>query len=96
MHEIDVSSPLHGYDAARFAADDVRLLLVVEASDVTLAAGIVDTKDYGPEDVLFGMRYVDVLSIDAEQHLIVDLNHLSCLEPDVGPAPAQSGWIDRY
>jgi inward rectifier potassium channel len=95
-HEIDASSPLHGYDADRFVADDLRLLLVVEASDVTLAAGIIDMKDYGPADVLFGMRYANLLSVDEKRHLIVDLNQLSRLEPDIGPAPAQSGWIDRH
>jgi inward rectifier potassium channel len=96
VHEMDESSPLHGYDADRFAADDVRLLLVVEASDLTLAAGIIDMKDYGPANVQFGMRYADVLSVDAERHLTADLNQLSRIEPDIGPEPAQSGWIDQH
>jgi inward rectifier potassium channel len=96
IHEIDASSPLHGYDAGRFVADEARLLLVVEASDVTLGAAIVDMKAYGPVDVMFGMRYANVLSVDAERHLVVDLNQLSGLEPDIGPAPAQSGWIDLH
>jgi inward rectifier potassium channel len=94
-HEIDESSPLHGYDADRIAADDVRLLLVVQASDVTLAAGIIDMKDYGPADIRFGMRYANVLSVDAERHLTADLNQLSRIEPDIGPEPARSGWIDQ-
>ncbi len=96
VHKIDESSPLHGYDADRFAADDVRLLLAVEASDLSLAAGIIDMKDYGPADVLFGMRYVNVLSVDADRHLIADLNQLSRIEPDIGQEPARSGWIDQH
>jgi inward rectifier potassium channel len=95
MHTIDETSPLSGYDEARLREDDARLLLGIDARDVTLAAQVVDTKGYAPSDIMIGMRYADVLSVDADGHAVADLAAVSRMEPDVGPEPTQSGWEDR-
>jgi inward rectifier potassium channel len=92
MHKIDRSSPLQNYDAARLIEADARLLLGVEARDVTAAAQVVDTKGYDSTQILFGMRYAGTMSFDAEGHPVADLSELSQLEPDTGPEPPQSGW----
>lgn len=94
MHEIDISSPLSGYDAARLIEDDVHLWLSVEGYDSTLATMITDTQAYGPTDILYGMRYAGTISDDAEGHPTVDLREISLIEPDTGPEPLQSGWVD--
>ena len=82
MHSIDANSPLAGYDAALIARDQVRLYLSVSARDVTLEAGVSGTKDYGPDDILFGMRYADAVSIDAAGNTLADITRLNDLEPD--------------
>ena len=94
MHEIDAASPLHGYDDAGLLADDVRLFLAVEARDVTLAATVLDVRDYGPGQILFGMRYAEAICLDANGHPIADLTRVGWIERDVGPEPPQPGWVD--
>jgi len=95
MHTIDENSPLHGYDAAQLLEHDAYLWLGVEARDVTLAAQVVDTIGYSPAEILFGMRYADLLSFDATGHPVVDLSAVNRLEQDVGPEPSLSGWEGR-
>ena len=94
-HRIDDASPLRGYDAARLREHDARLWLVVEARDATLAAQVADTRDYAPAQIALGMRYSDVLSVDASGGAVADLSAISRMEPDVGPEPPVSGWEDR-
>jgi len=94
MHEIDAASPLHGYDAAGLLADDVRLFLAVEARDVTLAATVLDVRDYGPGEILFGMRYAEAICLDARGHPVADLTRVGLIERDIGPEPPQPGWVD--
>jgi inward rectifier potassium channel len=95
MHRIDQRSPLNGYDAARLIAQDALLLLGVEARDITVSAGVIDTKGYGPSEILFGKRYADLVSFDTQGHPLADLSAVSRLEPDIGPEPPQTGWQDR-
>ena len=82
IHPIDANSPLAGYDSARLIEGDVRLYLTVQARDHTMAVEVFDMKDYGPQDILFGMRYVDAVTTNAEGHTVADLGQLSLVEPD--------------
>jgi inward rectifier potassium channel len=86
MHEIDEHSPLHGYDAGRLVADNVRLLLSVEANDPALGAVVTDLKAYDPADIAFGMRYADAITTDDAGRTIADMRGISRIEPD----PAQA------
>jgi len=78
----------------RLIEDDVRLFVSLEGHDATLAATVVDAKDYGPEEILYGMRYVGTISVTAEGHPTADLGQLSKIEPDIGAEPPQVGWAD--
>lgn len=84
MHHIDEASPLHGFDAARYAATDIRLFASVDAHDRALAADVSDMKDYSTAHVVFGMHYADAVSVDEDGRTIADLRRLSLLEPDEG------------
>jgi inward rectifier potassium channel len=95
MHRIDEASPLVGYDAARLIDQDALLLLGVEARDITVSTGVIDTKSYGPAEILFGMRYAELVSFDTEGRPVADLSAVSRLEPDIGPEPPLTGWQDR-
>ena len=84
MHEIDEQSPLHGMDAARFLASDVRMFVSFEARDPDLAMVVHDLRDYAPADVLWGMRYADVISTDDEGRPEADMTKISEVETDRG------------
>jgi hypothetical protein len=95
MHPIDETSPLHGYDTAKLAEHDARLLLGIEAHDTTVSAEVVDMKIYDAERILFGRRYGASVYIDAAGRSVVDLTAVGSTEPDIGPEPVLWGWEDR-
>ena len=84
MHHIDEGSPLHGLDAARFAAADVRIFVSFEARDPALALVVHDLRSYTPLDVMFGMRYTDIIINDEYGRPCADISRISELEPDPG------------
>ena len=84
MHVIDEQSPLRGFTPEKLIAAKTRLFLEVEARDPNLAAQIYDIKDYGAEEVVFGMRFADAVSIDEHGNTIADLRRISLLEEDTG------------
>ncbi len=84
MHEIDERSPLHGLDATRFIADDVRMFVSLEARDPDLATVVHELHDYDPSDILFGMRYADVITLDDNRRPTADMTRMSEIEPDAG------------
>ncbi len=84
MHEIDEHSPLYGLDPAAFVTDDVRMFVSLEARDPDLAAVVYDLHDYDPADVVFGMRYADVITIDENQRPTADMTRISDIQPETG------------
>jgi len=82
MHEIDETSPLFGVTAETVLASDLRLLVFLEARDHALGATVHDMRDYTPQQVLYGMRYQDAITIDAQGRTNVDLNRISLVEID--------------
>ncbi len=91
MHPIDDDSPLAGYDAARLVEGDVRMFLTLQARDHVMAVEVFDMQDYGASAVLFGMRYVDAVTIDAAGNTIADLTRISLVEPDGHAAASGMG-----
>jgi len=81
MHTIDEHSPLHGLDAERFIADNVRTFISFEARDPDLATIVHDMHVYGPADVLFGMRYVDIIINDEQGQPVADLTKIDDVVP---------------
>jgi inward rectifier potassium channel len=84
MHEIDKASPLFGLDADGFEKADARLFISFEARDPQLATIIHDLRNYGPEAVRFGWRYIDIISEDEEGRPTADIDRISEVEPDEG------------
>ena len=85
MHELDEHSPLHALDAAALAAQDVRLFVAIKAHDYVLGADVYDARTYRAEEIAFGMRYVDAVSIDEAGRTVADLARLSLIEPEGPP-----------
>lgn len=82
MHPLDGHSPLAGRDARELADAQVRLFLSIEARDPALAASVHDLKTYASDEIVFGMRYVDAVSIDDAGRPLADLTKVGMLEPD--------------
>jgi inward rectifier potassium channel len=82
MHEIDVKSPLYGYDAERLAQADAQLFMTIEARDHALSAFVYDLHIYGHADILFGVHYAEAVTVDDQRRSIADLTRLSLVEPD--------------
>jgi inward rectifier potassium channel len=82
MHEINEKSPLYGYDAQALRKNVTRIFIAIEARDPSLAARVHDTKDYSPDEVLFGRRYADSVAIDEQGRTIADLTRISLTEAD--------------
>jgi inward rectifier potassium channel len=82
MHDIDEHSPLRHLDPRQFAQADVRLFVSFEARDPDLATVVHDLRDYAPSDVLFGMRYADVITTDEEGRPTADMTRMSDVEPE--------------
>ncbi len=94
MHVLDERSPLHGCDAARAIADRAQVFVTIEARDPTLATTVHDIHIYLPEDIRFGVRYVDIISIADDGTPIADLTMIGALEPDLVDRP-EPGWTDH-
>jgi inward rectifier potassium channel len=94
MHVMDERSPLHGYDAAQVVAARAQVFVTLEASDPTLATSVYELRNYAPEDVCFGMRYVDAMYTEDDGTLVADLTKVGAMEPDVGEHREQ-GWRER-
>jgi len=95
MHVMDERSPLHGCDAARVIEAGARVFVTLEARDPALATTVQDIRNYGPEDIRFGMRYADAVTTAEDDALILDLTKISALEADTGVERMEPGWTER-
>jgi inward rectifier potassium channel len=93
-HVLDERSPLYGYDAARAIEAEVRVFLMLEARDPTLVTSVHDFRGYAPEDIRFGMRYADAVSVAEDGTPVADFTRIGELEPDVGEH-WEPGWTER-
>jgi len=95
MHVLDERSPLHGLDAAALIANEANLFVAIEARDPALASVVHDVHTFGPRDVVFGMRYVDVITAEPDGTPMADMTRIGDMEPDTGPEPKMQGWSDK-
>ena len=94
IHVLDEQSPLRGYDMARAIAARAQLFVTIEARDTTLAALVCDIYNYEAEDIRFGMRYADAVTVAGDGTPVADLTKIGALEPDSGEH-LESGWTER-
>jgi len=95
MHVLDEKSPLYGCDAARVQEAEARIFVTLEARDPMLATSVQDIRIYTPEDIRFGMRYRDPITIGHDGLPTLDVMAIGALEPDVGDRPETGGWRER-
>jgi inward rectifier potassium channel len=94
VHVMDERSPLYGYDAAKVVAARAQVFVTLEARDPTLATSVHEIRNYAPEDIRFGMRYVDAITTEEDGTPMADLTKIGEIEPDLGEHPEQ-GWSER-
>jgi hypothetical protein len=64
-----------------------RLILTIEAHDQALGAAIHDLRIYTADEVLYGMHYAEVVTVDDRLRPVADLTRLSLVEPDPTAQP---------
>jgi inward rectifier potassium channel len=94
MHVLDEQSPLYGYDAARAAAVQAQLFVMIEARDPIAGTVVHDIRNYAPEDLRFGVRYVNAITLTEDGKPVADLTKVGELEPDAGDQ-AEDGWTEH-
>ncbi len=82
MHRIGPDSPLAGMTAEDFQKTNTRLVLVLRAHDAAISADIRATKNYMPQDIRLGHRYLDAVTTDDTGHVFADLARLSLIEAE--------------
>ena len=95
MHVVDEHSPLYGLDSDALIAGESSVFVTLEARDPTLATVVHELRTYGPHQVEFGVRYLDVISTLPDGTTLADMTLVSATEPDVGQALPTFGWSDQ-
>ncbi|MBS0278601.1 MAG: ATP-sensitive inward rectifier potassium channel 10 [Proteobacteria bacterium] len=81
MHRIDEASPLYGVTPQMLEDCDMEIVVLLSGRDEILADTIYARHVYEPHDILWGRRFVDVLSVSPQGRMIVDLNKFHDTEP---------------
>jgi inward rectifier potassium channel len=74
MHRIDETSPLFGVSTDRLREAEMEVIVLLSGTDETLADRIYARYSYSAEHILWGRRFVDVLSLTDSGRRLVDLN----------------------
>ena len=82
MHHIGPDSPLRGATAASLAEEDAELLISVTGLEETTSQTVHARHSYLPEEVLFGHRFTDIFSTDADGTRVLDYTRFH----ETGPA----------
>ncbi len=83
MHRIDETSPLYGASSTMLYDDEMELIVLLSGTDETLADVIYARHAYAPDDIIWGHRFVDVLSTSPQGKRVVDLTKFHDTEPMV-------------
>ena len=83
IHPIMEASPFHGASAATLVAQGVDLIVSVIGFDESFAQTVHARHTYKPADIVWGARFVDILSWGPDGRRSVDYAHFH----DVEPAP---------
>jgi inward rectifier potassium channel len=81
MHRIDRSSPLYGVTTEMLYDNQVEIIAMLSGVDETLADRIYARYSYGADDIVWGRRFVDVLSVTPNGRRLVDLTRFHDTEP---------------
>jgi len=86
MHAIDETSPLFGLTEQDLIDRQIELIALLSGADATMAETIYARYSYGPDDLVRGHRFVDVLYLTPKGRRLVDLTRFHDTVPLQGPA----------
>jgi inward rectifier potassium channel len=81
LHTIDERSPLHGADAASLERDEIEIIVSVSGIDETSMQPVHARKRYVHKEILFGVRYADVMSTREDGTLVLDVRRFHDVVP---------------
>jgi inward rectifier potassium channel len=81
MHVIDETSPLFGVTPDTLHENEMEIVILLSGNDETLADRIYARHSYGPDDIHWNRRFVDVLSATPGGRRVVDLNRFHDTHP---------------
>ncbi len=81
MHAIDENSPLYGVSAAEIAKDNMELLMIFTGLDETLSQTIHARHSFISGEILWNMRFVDILSRTKDGRRCIDYSHFHDVIP---------------
>lgn len=82
MHKIDEKSPFHGEGALeRLQAQGAEIFLTFNGLDETFAQNIHARHRYRLEDIAWGCRFADVLTVEPDGTRVVDYSHFDEVVP---------------
>ncbi len=80
IHPIDEDSPLYGLSSEDMHADNVRIGAILTGIDGSLAQTVYAQHDFGPEHIVWGARFVDVLESLPDGRVKVDYSRFHDVE----------------
>ena len=86
MHAIDETSPLFGLTEQDLIDRQIELIALLSGADATMAETIYARYSYGPDDLVRGHRFVDVLYLTPKGRRVVDLTRFHDTVPLEGLA----------
>lgn len=81
MHPIDSTSPLYGATLESFERDEIEIVVILTGLDETLSQTIHARYSYLADEVLWNVRFADVLSRAADGQRIVDYTRFHDVVP---------------
>lgn len=82
MHRIDQSSPLYGMTQPDWETSGDELVVLMTGTDSSISQFISARHAFGAEQVLWGCRFADILSTDANGRRLIDYSRFHETMPD--------------
>ena len=80
IHPIDERSPFYGLSSEDLHADNVRIAATMTGIDGSFAQTVYAQHDFGPEHIVWGARFVDVLETLPDGRVKVDFSRFHNVE----------------
>jgi inward rectifier potassium channel len=90
LHQITPDSPLYGLVQQDLVAENMEIIVTLVGHDETLGQTINGRKSYLPDSVLFGSRFVDVISGGIEDR-VFDMGKFHSVVPAPCTLPTKAG-----
>ncbi|KJH70943.1 ion channel [Aliterella atlantica] len=81
MHPIDSSSPLYGVSKEALAEDETTIIITLTGLDETVGQNIYAHHTFAAQDILWDMRFVDILAWTPNGDRYVDYSHFHEVKP---------------